>query len=54
MWTDIARRQFARSGLRLASNLKGGDWPVSERLFTLHSHRALAHSYISTRSTFLP
>jgi putative transposase len=32
MWTDTTRNQFARSGLRLPSDLTDAEWSVLEPL----------------------
>jgi len=39
MWTDTTRRQFARSGLRLPSDLTDAEWSVLEPLFPARSRR---------------
>lgn len=39
MWTDITRRQFARKGLRLPSDLTDAEWAVLEPLLPRRSHR---------------
>ena len=39
MWTDTTRKQFARSGLRLPSDLTDAEWAVLEPLFPARSHR---------------
>ena len=39
MWTDTTRRQFARSSLRLPSDLTDAEWLVLEPLFPARSHR---------------
>jgi transposase len=39
MWTDTTRAQFARSGLRLPSDLTDPEWAVLEPLFPPRSHR---------------
>jgi putative transposase len=39
MWTDITRVQFARSGLRLPSDLTDAEWQVLEPLLPTRSHR---------------
>jgi transposase len=39
MWTDTTRRQFARSALRLPSDLTDAEWEVLEPLFPARSHR---------------
>ncbi len=33
MWTDTTRKQFARDGLRLPSDLTDAEWAVLEPLF---------------------
>ena len=38
MWTDASRRQFARSSLRLPSDLTDAEWSVLEPLFPALSH----------------
>lgn len=39
MWTDTTRRQFARAGLRLPSDLTDAEWAVLEPLLPRRSHR---------------
>ncbi len=39
MWTDTTRKPFARSGLRLPSDLTEAEWAVLEPLFPARSHR---------------
>ena len=39
MWTDTTRRQFARSDLRLPSDLTDAEWAVLEPLFPARSRR---------------
>jgi putative transposase len=39
MWTDITRKQFARGGLRLPSDLTDAEWAVLEPLLPARSHR---------------
>jgi transposase len=39
MWTDTTRAQFARSGLRLPSDLTDAEWAVLAPLFPARSHR---------------
>jgi transposase len=39
MWTDTIRKQFARSGLRLQSDLTDAEWAVLEPLLPCRSHR---------------
>lgn len=39
MWTDITRKQFAREGLRLPSDLKDDEWAVLEPLLPPRSRR---------------
>jgi transposase len=39
MWTDTTRKQFARSGLRLPSDLTDAEWAVLEPLLPRRSHR---------------
>ena len=39
MWTDTTSKQFARSGLRLPSDLTDAEWAVLEPLFPARSHR---------------
>ena len=39
MWTDTTRKQFARSSLRLPSDLTDAEWAVLEPLFPARSHR---------------
>ena len=39
MWTDTTRKQFARSGLRLPSDLTDAEWAVLEPLFPPRSGR---------------
>ncbi len=39
MWTAITRAQFARSGLRLPSDLTDAEWAVLEPLLPARSHR---------------
>jgi transposase len=39
MWTDTTRKRFARSELRLPSDLTDAEWAVLEPLFARHSHR---------------
>ena len=38
MWTDTTRKQFARSGLRLPSDLTDAEWALLEPLFPRPSH----------------
>ncbi len=39
MWTDTTRKQFARSELRLPSDLTDAEWAVLEPLLPARSHR---------------
>jgi len=39
MWTDITRKQFARKGLRLPSDLTDAEWAVLEPLLPPRRHR---------------
>ena len=39
MWTDTTRKQFARTGLRLPSDLTDAEWAVLEPLFPARSRR---------------
>jgi putative transposase len=39
MWTDITRKQFAREGLRLPSDLTDAEWAVLEPLLPRRSQR---------------
>ncbi len=39
MWTDTTRKQFARDGLRLPSDLTDAEWAVLEPLFGSRSQR---------------
>jgi transposase len=39
MWTDTTRKQFARSHLRLPSDLTDAEWAVLEPLLPRRSHR---------------
>jgi len=39
MWTDITRKQFARAGLRLPSDLTDAEWAVLEPLLPARSRR---------------
>jgi putative transposase len=39
MWTDITRKQFAREGLRLPSDLTDAEWAILEPLLPRRSHR---------------
>jgi putative transposase len=39
MWTDITRKQFAREGLRLPSDMTDAEWTVLEPLLPARSHR---------------
>ena len=39
MWTDTTRKQFARDGLRLPSDLTDSEWAILEQLLPLHSQR---------------
>lgn len=39
MWTDITRKQFARDGLRLPSDLTDAEWAVLEPLLPARSQR---------------
>ena len=39
MWTDTAREQFAREGLRLPSDLTDAEWAVLEPLLPPRSQR---------------
>ena len=39
MWTDTTRKHFARSELRLPSDLTDAEWAVLEPLFPARSHR---------------
>ena len=39
MWTDTTRKQFARDGLRLPSDLTDSEWAILEPLLPLSSQR---------------
>ena len=39
MWTDTTRKQFARDGLRLPSDLTDSEWAILEPLLPLRSQR---------------
>ena len=45
MWTDTTRRQFARSSLRLPSDLTDAAWLVLEPRFPARSHRELRQMF---------